>query len=101
MKKLTILALSLSALAFNASAKTEIKQTQTTLVSTTAFESSATSSTDISNTPATVTTVGTENKVNKERKSWEDRTLGGKILIGTGVGIFVVLALLFGTVSVG
>ena len=34
-------------------------------------------------------------------KKFKDRTLAGKILIVTGVSVFVVLCLMFGTVSVG
>lgn len=39
--------------------------------------------------------------VRPNKKAWEDRTLAGKILIVTGGVIFVILALMFGTVSVG
>ena len=34
-------------------------------------------------------------------KKWKDRTVAGKILVGVGMGIFIILCLLFGTVSVG
>jgi hypothetical protein len=34
-------------------------------------------------------------------KKWKDRTLGGKILICIGVGLFVILCVLYGTVTVG
>ena len=36
-----------------------------------------------------------------KKKDWEERTLVGKILIVTGTAIFVVLCIMFGTVSVG
>lgn len=36
-----------------------------------------------------------------KRKSWSDRNLAGKILIIVGGTVFVVLCVLFGTVSVG
>jgi len=36
-----------------------------------------------------------------KKKDWEDRTLLGKILIVTGAAIFVVICVLYGTVSVG
>ena len=37
----------------------------------------------------------------KPWKKWKDRTVAGKILVGVGMGIFIILCLLFGTVSVG
>lgn len=35
------------------------------------------------------------------KKEWQDRTLGGKILVVVGGTFFVILCLMFGTVSVG
>ncbi len=46
--------------------------------------------------------VNAKQKPNKtSKKDWEDRSLAGKILIVTAGAIFVVLCIMYGTVTVG
>lgn len=101
MKKLSILALCLSAMTFSTMASTDLNENQTVVTSTIQSENTVFTNTSSVETPLSLDNVESKTATNKGGKSWSERSLGGKILIGTGVGIFVVLALLFGTVSVG
>src|ERR1035437_1524315 len=101
MKKITWIVLFACGLTISSNAQTSAK-TETTSQNTEAsvsdnnlFASTADIKTTESNN--SVSNPIQEKGHSKGRKKWKDRTIGGKILICTGVGAFVILCVLFGT----
>lgn len=105
MKKFTWIALIVCGLAVASHAQTSSKS-ETTSQNT---EVKVSDDNLLASTVDSKTTVSDNSTLNptqqkaeaKKWKKWKNRTLAGKILICTGVGVFVVLCLMFGTVSVG
>jgi hypothetical protein len=105
MKKIKMIALFVLGLSLGTQAQTqtESKADAITLTSDAVATDNSITATELITTLSDNSSVDSspKAKVASQMKKWKERSILGKILVGTGLAIFIVICLLFGTVSVG
>lgn len=108
MKKITLISLSLCMLALSSNAQISSSATSTgnkteiLMQNNSAFknEKMNPNAISINNEDSPMEIQKAENAKKTNKKKFKD-TLGGKVLIGVGIGVFVIICILYGKVSVG